>query len=333
MKYLICIFLLTTGFQARALELSGDTIWFKRENVESSRKQATFYRTYTKSEEGFIVNDRYMNGQLMMHTAASQLSPLLQEGHAVHYNENGSRRSQGSYHKGKQTGTWTLYFENEKDSSAYEILPNGTTSYKYRSPLQIEELLTIDETQAEYPGGLHKMMLFFAKNLQHPKKYRDNNIGGRTELKFVIDEQGLTNNIEVIVSSGVPELDEEAIRAVSSMPKWKPATVASRPVKCYFTLPLSFALDEPYFILNMRNPSDNYLLAKEAVLSKKLDKALEFYAKDPENIDTIYNMGVIYYLKKDHLKAKSYFEKVVARAGSKDILSKASKKFLEKTFK
>lgn len=332
MKYLICIFLLTTGFQARALELSGDTIWFKRENVESSRKQATFYRTYTKSEEGFIVNDRYMNGQLMMHTAASQLSPLLQEGHTVHYNENGSRRSQGSYHKGKQTGTWTLYFENEKDSSVYEIFPNGITFYTYRSKLHLAETSTTMDVQTGFPGGVSELTKFIARNVKYPEKWKEQSVGGKIFTKFLIDEQGSIINIEIVLSSGVPELDREAVRVISLMPKWYPNVVSGKPVKSYFSLPFSFKVDEPYFIFNMRTPSDNYLLAKEAVLSKKLDKALELYAKDPENIDAMYNMGVIYYMKNDKASSKKCFKNVLAHVADHTTIGEASKKFLEKNF-
>jgi len=38
------------------------------------------------------------------------------------------------------------------------------------------------------------------------------------------------------------ELDAEAARVVKSMPKWKPATVKDKAVRCRYTVPVTFKL-------------------------------------------------------------------------------------------
>ena len=50
---------------------------------------------------------------------------------------------------------------------------------------------------------------------------------------------------EVKVAKGVsPELDEEAVRCVKSMPKWRPGMQKGQAVNVKYTMPLSFRLDD-----------------------------------------------------------------------------------------
>ena len=45
------------------------------------------------------------------------------------------------------------------------------------------------------------------------------------------------------ITRGVEKsLDEEAIRVISSMPKWNPGTINGTPVKVKYTLPIVFKL-------------------------------------------------------------------------------------------
>ena len=76
---------------------------------------------------------------------------------------------------------------------------------------------------------------------------RVSNFSGDTissdDVKFVVNESGDISNVEIL--KGVPgcnDCDKEAIRVVKSMPKWKPAKMTGRAVKCYFNLPFSFKI-------------------------------------------------------------------------------------------
>ena len=49
--------------------------------------------------------------------------------------------------------------------------------------------------------------------------------------------------VDVKVVRGVdPYLDKEAIRVISTMPKWKPGEQRGKPVRCKFTVPVMFKL-------------------------------------------------------------------------------------------
>lgn len=102
------------------------------------------------------------------------------------------------------------------------------------------------ETQAEYPGGMEALMHYLMNNIRYPEEAYKNDIQGRVIIKFVIEKDGAVTNAEV-VKGVAPELDQEALRVVSSLPKWIPAKVGGKDVASYFTLPVNFRLqiDEP----------------------------------------------------------------------------------------
>lgn len=105
------------------------------------------------------------------------------------------------------------------------------------------EIFTIVEENAEFPGGLAAMMKYIQQNVQYPAMAREAGISGKCFLKFVVNETGDISNVEVLKGvPGCPDCDKEAIRVVKSMPKWKPAKMTGRAVKCYFNLPFSFKI-------------------------------------------------------------------------------------------
>jgi protein TonB len=85
------------------------------------------------------------------------------------------------------------------------------------------------------------MMDFLRKNLQYPNEARDKNISGKVIVKFVIDTEGNIKNAEVIRGIGAG-CDEEALRVVRKMPRWKPGHQNGKAVNVFFHLPVSFVL-------------------------------------------------------------------------------------------
>ena len=60
-------------------------------------------------------------------------------------------------------------------------------------------------------------------------------------VQFVVDRDGTISNPEVV--RGVdPYLDKEAIRVISSMPKWTPGVQNGKKVRVKYTVPVSFRL-------------------------------------------------------------------------------------------
>ena len=92
----------------------------------------------------------------------------------------------------------------------------------------------------EFPGGIQAMMKFLSTNIKYPMEAQKKGISGRVIVQFVIMEDGTLDQAKVI--RGVdPLLDEEALRVVKSMPKWKPGELEDgTKVAVYFTVPVMF---------------------------------------------------------------------------------------------
>ena len=101
-----------------------------------------------------------------------------------------------------------------------------------------EEIFQIVEEPANFDG----LPQYLADNIQYPRISRDNDSQGKVFVRFVVNADGSVQNVQVLKSSGDKYLDDEAVRVVSNMPKWKPGKQAGKAVRCWFTLPVNFRL-------------------------------------------------------------------------------------------
>jgi protein TonB len=98
------------------------------------------------------------------------------------------------------------------------------------------------EEMPEPIGGFENMYAFLQSNLRYPEAARNNNIAGAVYLEFVVEKDGSISGVRVVV--GVfPELDQEAMRVVKMMPKWKPGKQMGKAVRCYFQIPIRFTIN------------------------------------------------------------------------------------------
>ncbi len=101
----------------------------------------------------------------------------------------------------------------------------------------------IVEQKPVFPGGQKALMEFLKSNLVYPKAAQDSSIQGRVIVKFTVEKDGSITDVEVV--RGVhPALDEEAVRVVNMMPKWKPGTQMGDTVRTKFTLPVLFKINQ-----------------------------------------------------------------------------------------
>ena len=109
---------------------------------------------------------------------------------------------------------------------------------------EIEETTIVsaeDQAQPEFPGGMGELMKYLQKNIKYPPVCQDQGIQGRVVVQFVVNSDGSIVD-PVVIKSVNPHLDKEALRVVSSMPKWKPGEQRGKKVRVRFTLPVSFRL-------------------------------------------------------------------------------------------
>ena len=114
----------------------------------------------------------------------------------------------------------------------------------YDETQQEDQIYTIVDVNPEYPGGSKEMFAYIAKNMNYPASAIENEMEGKVFIRFVIDKSGNIVNPELARGiGGCPECEQEALRIVRAMPKWKPAMVAGEPVKSLFYLPITFHLE------------------------------------------------------------------------------------------
>lgn len=89
--------------------------------------------------------------------------------------------------------------------------------------------------------GLAGFRTWVMKNLRYPEIAAENGISGKVYIQFVVGFEGKVE--DVTVYRGVdPALDQEAVRVVSSSPKWKPGEQRGKPARVQFILPIHFVL-------------------------------------------------------------------------------------------
>jgi TonB family protein len=93
----------------------------------------------------------------------------------------------------------------------------------------------------EFPGGMDKLSSFISDHLIFPRMARENHLVGKVYVSWIVDKEG--NVVNVTLEHGAYALlDEEAMRVIKSMPKWKPGSQNGRAVNVKLTMPISFIL-------------------------------------------------------------------------------------------
>ena len=117
--------------------------------------------------------------------------------------------------------------------------PVGTIGAVITPPEPPVEVFKPLERQPEFPGGQAAWIAFLNKYLQAPDELE---AGDRksVSVRFWVSEDGSITNFEILKSGG-RIFDNEVVRVLKKMPKWKPAIQIGRPVATGFTQPVTFA--------------------------------------------------------------------------------------------
>lgn len=124
--------------------------------------------------------------------------------------------------------------DTKKDVKVVASAPQAVTSD--------DQTFSVVEQMPEYPGGMRAGLEFMARNLRYPTKAREAGKQGRVIVQFVVRKDGSLSDFKVLRPVD-PWLDAEAIRVISTMPKWKPGMQDGKPVSVKFTLPVTFMLE------------------------------------------------------------------------------------------
>lgn len=104
------------------------------------------------------------------------------------------------------------------------------------------DVYTIVDDMATFPGDMPALFQHIASNLKYPLQARRMGIEGTVFVEFVVQTDGSITDIRAKKGIGAG-CDEEAIKAVQSLPKWNPGKNKGVAVKSRLILPINFRLN------------------------------------------------------------------------------------------
>ncbi|MFN8345880.1 MAG: TonB family protein [Spirosomataceae bacterium] len=133
-----------------------------------------------------------------------------------------------------------------EDEVAIVAPPEDLPASEATKPAEVEakepEVFERVEIQPEFAGGMEAFRNFLIKNLKYPNAAQRSNIQGKVYLNFTVEADGSLSNITVLRGIGFG-CDEEALRVMKLMPKWKPGKQSGRAVRVKFNMPIVFTLE------------------------------------------------------------------------------------------
>ena len=164
----------------------------------------------------------------------------------------------------------------EKQLFYGEKSPNGRINWTLPKPLEDNFNnvgFTIVEQNPEFPDGQAALFKYIQKSLVYPNIAWENRMEGTVYVSFTVNKNGAINNVQVKRGIG-GGCNEEAVRLIKSMPRWKPTKRNGVAVPTDYTLPIRFRLSNR----NLPN-ADTLIKAPSAFAfandSAKLDKFFE----------------------------------------------------------
>ena len=97
------------------------------------------------------------------------------------------------------------------------------------------------ETMPDVMPSFDNMGAFLQRNLRYPTMAINENVSGKVIVNFIIDEEGKIEKATVIKGIGYG-CDEEALRVIKLMLKWKPGIKSGKSVKVSFNQAIVFRL-------------------------------------------------------------------------------------------
>lgn len=133
--------------------------------------------------------------------------------------------------------------------SSYEQVPTAPQDKKkvdqekvaVTSADQKDPLFEVVEEMPDFPGGMVALMEYISKNVRYPAAAHAKGVQGRVIVQFIVEKDGSISSPK-IVKSVDPDLDAEALRVASAMPKWKPGKQKGKEVRVKYTVPIMFRL-------------------------------------------------------------------------------------------
>ncbi len=136
-----------------------------------------------------------------------------------------------------------LLITSEDDANLGVEIVEYVAAAEEEEMVEEEEIpLAIVEEKPKFMGGdQNEFTKWVYSQVVYPEIAKENGVQGRVTLQFTVEADGSVSKVTVV--RGVDSsLDKEAVRVVSSSPKWTPGRQRNKPVRVRYTFPIIFQL-------------------------------------------------------------------------------------------
>lgn len=125
----------------------------------------------------------------------------------------------------------------EQDTTVYHgcRLANDTT--------QVIGDASILDSCPQFKNGFNDVFKYISNHIRYPIISKENDIQGKVIISCIIEKDGKVSHSKIEHSPSV-DLNKEALRVVTSLPKWNPGILHGKPVRVKYYLVVSF---KPYY--------------------------------------------------------------------------------------
>ncbi len=92
-----------------------------------------------------------------------------------------------------------------------------------------------------FPGGDAALLKYLADSTHYPKDAKTSGIQGKVITRFMVGEDGTVSDVSVLKGVST-SLDNEAVRVVSTLPKFTPGKLKGTNVPVWYAIPIEFKL-------------------------------------------------------------------------------------------
>ena len=145
------------------------------------------------------------------------------------------------------TGSLIIVGTYRHNSSTYPVVKIPKQEIKEASPTKnskiskSKKIYDVVDEMPVFPGGNGALLEYLATHVKYPVVAQENGVQGRVIVSFVVECDGSITDVHVERSVD-PSLDREAIRVVSSMPRWSPGKLNGYIVRVKYSVPVAFKL-------------------------------------------------------------------------------------------
>ncbi len=110
------------------------------------------------------------------------------------------------------------------------------------TPEEEDQIFIYVKNMPEFPGGVVALKRYIANHVVYPAVARENGIEGTVFLRFEVTKTGKVGKVEL--QKGVdPLLDNEAIKVIKTLPRFKPGEQNGKKVSVWYSIPVTFKLN------------------------------------------------------------------------------------------